>query len=59
MKYYYLNIVNEVILRTTSKFLHDHQIETYGLTEINRVGLGEALGPLSQQRELFPILGTV
>ncbi len=59
MKYYCLNVVKEMVLRSASGYLQGYLIENYGLTQLTRIGPGEALGPLAQQRELFSILGNV
>ena len=59
MKHYCLNVIKEMILMSASRYLEDHLIENYGLAQLTRIGPGEALGPLAQQRELFSILGDV
>ncbi|MEE8418481.1 MAG: vitamin B12 dependent-methionine synthase activation domain-containing protein [Dehalococcoidales bacterium] len=59
MRRYCLNIIKELVLRAASKYLHEHLMSSYQLTEITRVAPGEALGPLTQQRQLFSILGDV
>ncbi len=59
MRRYCLNIMKELVLRAASKYLHEHLMSSYQLTEITRVAPGEALGPLTQQRQLFSILGDV
>lgn len=59
MKHYCLNVMKEMVLRTASNYFQDHLMSTYELVQITRVGPGEALGPLSQQRQLFSILGDV
>lgn len=59
MKHYCLNVMKELVLRAASDYLQGHLVSAYGLAQITRVGPGEALGPLAQQRELFSILGDV
>ncbi|MFC2020416.1 hypothetical protein ACFLU1_01285 [Chloroflexota bacterium] len=59
MKRYCLNVIKQMILRATSRYLHDYLIENYGVKQLTRIGPGEALGPLTQQRVLFSILGDV
>jgi len=59
MKRYCLNVIKDIILETASIYLQDYLIVKYGLTQLTRIGPGEALGPISQQRILFSILGDV
>ncbi|MEE8413683.1 MAG: vitamin B12 dependent-methionine synthase activation domain-containing protein [Dehalococcoidales bacterium] len=59
MKHYCLNLIKEMILRSASRYLLDYLIENYEPAQLTRIGPGEALGPLTQQRELFSILGDV
>ncbi|MFC1900974.1 hypothetical protein ACFLYN_05215 [Chloroflexota bacterium] len=59
MKRYSLNIIKEMILRSTSEYLRNYIIKEYKMMALTHIGPGEALGPIAQQQELFSILGDV
>lgn len=59
MKHFTLNILKELVLRQASEYLTNYLKKSYHLKELSRIGPGEALGPLVQQRKLLAVLGDV
>jgi hypothetical protein len=60
MKTYCLNALKTVILmQSVSAFFEKYLKETYHLTEVSRMGPGEAMGDTSQHRKIFALLGDV
>jgi hypothetical protein len=59
MKHYVMNQIKQSLLFLTSEYLQDHLIQTYELEQLTHIGPGEALGPTSQQKQLFDIIGDV
>jgi len=59
MRRYCLDVIKMMVLWDASNYLQNHLITSYGLTELTRIGPGEALGPIAQQQKLFSVLGDV
>ena len=59
MKHYIMNQIKQLLLFRTSEYLQNHLIQTYDLKQLTHIGPGEALGPISQQKQLFDIIGDV
>jgi len=60
LKDYCLNMIkNTVLMHSAVKYFEDYLKSTYKLTEVSRLGPGEAMGSTRQQRTLFSLLGDV
>ena len=59
MKHYIMNQIKQILLFFTSEYLQNHLIQAYKLKQVTHIGPGEALGPTSQQKQLFDIIGDV
>ncbi|MFC2014962.1 hypothetical protein ACFLUP_03105 [Chloroflexota bacterium] len=59
MKHFCLSVIKEMVLRSTSKYFEEYLVDHHELTQITRIGPGEALGPVAQQQQLFSVLGDV
>ncbi len=60
LKDYCLNMIkNTVLMHSAVKYFEDYLKSSYRLTEVSRLGPGEAMGNTSQQRTLFSLLGDV
>ncbi len=59
MKHYIMNQIKQHLLFLTIAYLENHLIRTYKLEQLTHIGPGEALGALSQQKQLFDIIGDV
>jgi hypothetical protein len=60
MKDYCLSVIKDVILmKAAHSYFQDYLKRTYNLTEVSRLGPGEAMGTTAQQPKLFSLLGDV
>jgi len=62
MKYYCLDTIKEMALRSARSYLQDYLTRNYALGQMSRMYPGEGAAedwPITQQKELFSILGNV
>ena len=60
MKYYWLDVIKEMVLRSAISYLTDYLTRNYALGQMSKMHPGSLEDwPITQQRELFSIFGNV
>ena len=60
MKYYYLDTIKGIVLRSANNYLKDYLKRNYAISQLSSMNPGSLEDwPITQQRELFSIFGNV